>query len=121
MIYLMSDLVLPSTAPRLSKLVLLCLLSSDVKQILDLHFAESFVYVATTAFSAHPESMKYRGVFKLHKRLPDATGFRLNYYAPFSRRPLAQAFALWLKKYAALNREPETVNREPSERSEEHG
>jgi hypothetical protein len=32
MIYLMSDLVLPSAAPRLSKLVLLCLLSSDVKR-----------------------------------------------------------------------------------------
>jgi hypothetical protein len=103
MIYLMSDLVLPSAAPRLSKLVLLCLLSAEVKQILDLHFAEDFGCVATTAFSAHPESMKYRGVFKLHKRLPDANGYRLNYYAPFARHSLQEAFALWLKKHATLN------------------
>jgi hypothetical protein len=113
MIYLMSDLAVPGATPRLAKLVLLCLLSAEVKQLLDLHFSEDFFLVGTTAFSAHPESMKYRGVFKLHKRLKDERGYRLNYYAPFAARTLAQAFALWLKKYAASNPEPRTLNPVP--------
>lgn len=99
MIYLMSDLAVPSEAPRLSKLVLLCLLSSEVKQLLDRHFAEDFAYVGTTAFSAHPSSQKYRGVFKLHKRIADPGGFRLNYCARFAGHTLQEALRIWTRKH----------------------
>ena len=100
MIYLMSDLVVPSRAERLSKLVLLCLLSREVKQLLDLRLCEDFAYVVTTAFSARPSSMKYRGIFKLHKRLKDPGGFRLNYFAAFGSHPLQKALQIWTGKHA---------------------
>lgn len=102
MIYIMSDLAVPcQTVPKLSKLILVALLSADVKQELDLQYIEDFYWAITTAFSPHPVSMKYRGVFKLHtrKKSKDGNQNALNYYAPFAERTLAESFDLWLKKY----------------------
>lgn len=99
MIYIMSDLAIPSNVRRLSKLVLHCLLSWDVKCLLDLHFVEDFGYAATTAFSKNPVSMKYRGTFKLHSRKEDDQGFRLNYYSEFSDLNIQQSFEVWVKKH----------------------
>ena len=49
----------------------------------------------------HPVSMKYRGVYKLHKRLedPDSGGYRLNYYGELGLWSLAEGYARWLKKF----------------------
>ena len=99
MIYIMSDLAVPSCEKRFSKLILLCLTSSDVKHILDQKYVEDFHYACTTAFSRHPSSMKYRGIFKLHKRIEDPDKYRLNYYAPFGRHSLAEALTIWRKRY----------------------
>lgn len=99
MVYLMADLVVPSCTRKLAKLVLICLLSADVKRVMDLHFMGDFKYVATTAFSRHPSSMKYRGLFKMHKRMTDPEGFRLNYYAKFGNHSLKEALSTWKKKY----------------------
>jgi len=102
MIYLMSDLVLPAPpAPFQARIALPALLRRQAD--LDLHFAESFVYVAPPP-SRHPESMKYRGVFSCTSACRTQP-LSLNYYAPFpgARWP---GLRLWLKKYAALNREP---------------
>ena len=99
MIYLMSDLVVPNDTPRLAKLVLLCLLSSEVKQLLDIHFSEDFAYVGTTAFSAHAASMKYRGIFKMHKRMEDPNGYRLNYCCRFGGHSLQGALKSWMRKH----------------------
>lgn len=100
MIYLMSDLAVLSRVPRLSKLVLLYLLSREVKQAVDARWLEEFGWVITTAFSSGPASMKYRGVFELHTRKKEGNGYSLNYFAPFGVRDLAGAYKLWLKKYA---------------------
>lgn len=98
-VYLRTDLALPSTNPRLSKLVLMALLSNEVKEILDTKRLENHGYVATTAFSASPISMKYRGVFNLHSRKEKNGGFLLNYFARFSGDTLQQTFESWWKKY----------------------
>ena len=49
----------------------------------------------------YPVSMKYRGIYKLHKKIPDEEqeGFRLNYYGELGLYSLEEAFKLWLKKY----------------------
>ena len=98
-IYLMSDLAVPSRIIRLSKLILLALLSSEVKAILNEYYIESFQYVTTTAFSKNPVSMKYRGIFKLHSRKKLPGGYLLNYFAPFGSYLLASSMEIWKKRY----------------------
>ncbi len=103
MIYIMSDLAVPSNVEnRLVKLVLHCMLSKEVKEILDLKYIEDFAWACTTAFSRHPASMKYRGLFKLHKRMEPkdgGRGYSLNYYAPFGAHSMSQVLEMWRKKY----------------------
>lgn len=99
MIYIMSDLAVPSCEKRLAKLVLLCIQAREVKEILDLRYVDDFAWVCTTAFSPHPVSMKYRGIFRLHKRKEEAGGFLLNYYAEFSPHTMTQVLDIWTKKY----------------------
>lgn len=101
-IYQQSDLAVPSEAePRLSKLVLMFIQSHEVKRLLEEKMPEDWAWAITTAFSLHPVSMKYRGIYKLHKRLdnPGSQGFRLNYYGKLGQWTLAEAYALWLKKF----------------------
>ena len=100
MIYLMSDLAVDSSAvPRLAKLVLMCLLSEEVRQELCRKYIEDFHYIGTSAFSRHPVSMKYRGVFKKHTRKETVDGYMLNYYAAFTGKSLPKSLAAWKKKY----------------------
>lgn len=99
--YLMADIAVSSCEPRLSKLVLSCLLSSEVKQLFDEKKLARHQFLITTAFSAHSISMKYRGLFKLHKRIPKDGMNALNYFAPWGKESLAQGFKSWLKKYKA--------------------
>lgn len=100
-IYLRSDLAVPSIEPRLAKLVLLLCQSHEVKRLIDGKFDENFGYAVTTAFSRNPVSMKYRGIFKLHKRLddPEQSGYRLNYYGRLGLHSMSEAYAIWQKKY----------------------
>ncbi|MGE4536307.1 MAG: hypothetical protein AB7D37_04445 [Desulfovibrio sp.] len=100
MIYLMSDLAVPSAEPRLAKLVLLAILSRDVRELVDRKLLERHSFVGTTAFAKKPVSMKYRGVFKLHSRKEKEDGFALNYLGIFAAHDLAGALGLWRKKYA---------------------
>jgi len=100
MVYLQSDLAVPSRKhPRLSKLVLLAALSREVKAMVEDKLQDEFCYAVTTAFSRHAVSMKYRGVFKLHKRLDNPEGFRLNYYGAMGAHSLTEALSKWRKKY----------------------
>lgn len=101
-IYQLSDLAVPSTATRrLAKLVLLFIQSHELKQLLQEKLPEEWVYATTTAFSDHPVSMKYRGIYKLHKRLESegVEKYRLNYYAPLGQWSLTEAFARWRQKF----------------------
>ncbi|MFV0421613.1 hypothetical protein [Oleidesulfovibrio sp.] len=99
-IYQRSDLAVPSAEPRLAKLVLMMCQSHEVKQLIDATFKGDYRYAVTTAFSRNPVSMKYRGVYKLHKRLEDKDGtYRLNYYGALGLWTLEEAYALWLQKH----------------------
>ena len=100
-IYQRSDLAVPSVETRLAKLVLMMCQSHEVKQLIDATFKDDVRYAVTTAFSMHPVSMKYRGVYKLHKRLEGekGEGFRLNYYGELGLWSLDEAYALWWKKF----------------------
>ncbi len=100
-IYQRSDLAVPSVEPRLAKLVLMMCQSHEVKQLIDATFKDDVRYAVTTAFSKNPVSMKYRGVYKLHKRLedPDSGGYRLNYYGELGLWSLVDGYAAWLKKF----------------------
>lgn len=98
MIYLMSDLAVPSIEKRLAKLVLLCLLSQEIKEVLDLRYIEDFGWITTSAFAKHPVSMKYRGLFTLHKRKEAEGGFLLNYCAQAGTHNMSQVLEIWTKK-----------------------
>lgn len=100
-IYLLCDLAVPSTRERrLAKLALLLMTSTEVRDWLNAKLNLRLGWVATTAFSAGPVSMKYRGVFELHSRKQDkkSGSYKLNYCRRFTGT-LAENFALWLKKY----------------------
>lgn len=99
MLYVMSDLAVASRVKKLSKLVLLALTSGEVKAQADLKYIDDFAWAITTAFSRHPVSMKYRGVFKLHTRKEKDGGYMLNYYAPFGGHGIKEALGIWKKRY----------------------
>ncbi len=99
MIYVMCDLAVPSLEKRLAKLVLLLLLSCEVADALAERFMERFGWAITTAFSPHPVSMKYRGIFKLHTRKKTESGFSLNYFAALGQCPLETALTGWRKRF----------------------
>ena len=99
-IYQRADLAVPSSVePRLAKLVLMLIQSHEVKSLLDEKFKEDWRFVTTTAFTKKPVSMKYRGVFNLHKRMEDENGYRLNYYGELGKWTLDEAFKAWQSKY----------------------
>ena len=100
-IYIMCDLAVASSCEkRLAKLVLLLLSSTEVRDWLNAKLNMRLGWAITTAFSAGPVSMKYRGVFKLYSRKQDKkTGqYALNYYVKFEHT-LAENYVVWLKKY----------------------
>lgn len=98
-IYQRSDLAVPSAEPRLAKLVLMLCQSHEIKALIDKTFKDNYRFAVTTAFSKNPVSMKYRGVYKLHKRLEDPDGFRLNYYGELGLWSMAEGYAKWQKKF----------------------
>ena len=51
--------------------------------------------IITTAFTKSPVSMKYRGVYELHKRGKDF----LNYRTDFKDVTLKEVISKWMKKY----------------------
>ncbi|NOX56202.1 MAG: hypothetical protein GXP27_17515 [Planctomycetes bacterium] len=98
--YLMADLAVASERyPRLSKLVLAASLSLEMQEELERRDVRKLRYVVTTAFSRHPASMKYRGVYKLLSRERLGDLYKLNYYAPLGSTPLQDAMRQWARKY----------------------
>ena len=104
-IYIMCDLAVASTCEkRLAKLVLLLLSSVEVRDWLNARLNMRLGWAITTAFSAGPVSMKYRGVFKLYNRKQNKqTGqYALNYYVKFEHT-LGENYAIWQKKYRKIS------------------
>ena len=117
-IYLLSDFpVAPTSYPRLSKLVLYAALSKETKLLCERSQNHRVRSMVTTAFSKRPQSMKYRGLFRLLTRkenkardeaytddLGDANSyydqkFELNYGQELGRLTLAESLAEWKTKH----------------------
>ena len=99
-IYLLSDLSL-SREGRISKLIARLATSKPVISWLESRFLRRFAYVVTTAFSKHPVSMKYRGVFDLLKRTETAGGFMLNYGKPTTREKVETIYRWWWREHGS--------------------
>lgn len=101
--YLLSDFpVAPTQYKRLSKLILYAALSREAQVMIERTLSRRVRVILTTAFSDHPSSGKYRGLFKLTKRTetPDAPhAFQLNYAADAGAWTLAEGLATWKEKH----------------------
>ncbi len=95
-VYMLSDFVMASPIPRLSKLLLLATRTSELQEILKEKFIQAVDFILTTAFTDKPVSMKYRGVYNLEKR---GKGF-LQYTTPAGVINTDEAVTIWLKKYS---------------------
>jgi hypothetical protein len=67
-VWLKSDFVIDSEVPKLSKLLIISILSEEFKKEVTVRFKENANFFVTNVFTTKPISMKYRGVFKLHTR-----------------------------------------------------
>ena len=67
-VWMKSDFVIDHPIPKLSRLLIMGVLSSEFKEELDIRYKHECVVIATSVFTDKPVSMKYRGVFKLYER-----------------------------------------------------
>jgi hypothetical protein len=77
-LYMMSDFAC-AQFPRASKLILGTIGTKEFFRFLSILNKQEIFEIDTTAFSANPVSMKYRGVFQLTKRDKVEEGYKLNY------------------------------------------
>lgn len=100
-LYMIADLAIASDRyPRLSKLVVMAAASAEMQQDLERRLIRRCTWSTTTAFSKHPASMKYRGIFELHSRKEAPNGFRLNYFARMGQYTLQETLDRWIKKHS---------------------
>lgn len=107
-IYLMSDFaVSPTCEPKLSKLVLYCILSKEVKMLAEHSSGKRINLINTNVFSKNPVSMKYRGLFELAgaKELEKdesgkVTQYNLSYVAKPGKWTLKEGYEQWRQKYS---------------------
>lgn len=104
-IYLLSDFaVAPTDYARLSKLVLTAALSREAQLLAERLTKRRVRWLVTTAFSQHPVSMKYRGLFDQTGRKPSKTpefAYQLQYQAAAGRWSLDEGLAQWQKKHGS--------------------
>jgi hypothetical protein len=102
--YILSDFsVGPTDYKHLSKLVLCAIQSREFKAIAERRVSHQVREVYTSAFTDNPTSMKYRGVFQLHKRMElkgAAHKYCLQYKTEAGRWSLDEAFDYWRRKWA---------------------
>lgn len=107
-IYLLTDFsISPTKEKNLSKLVLMCILSKEVKLIAERVRNSRVKSVNTNAFSRNPSSMKYRGLFELVGRRvieTDAEGkpkkYNLSYASKMGQWTLKEGYELWRQRYS---------------------
>lgn len=119
-VYLLSDFpVEPTDYKHLAKLVLYAALSKESKRIAERITKRRAASLVTTAFSKNPESMKYRGLFKvLNRKHNDSLQkadwakdidpsnayylqpYEINYGAPMGQWTLQEGLSLWKKKHS---------------------
>ena len=92
----------PTDYPRLSKLVLIALLSEDARLALQQSLNRRINAIRTAVFSDHAVSMKYRNLFRLRRREPVKDGphsYHLHYEAQAGQWPLPDGYAMWVERY----------------------
>ncbi len=95
--YLLSDFAIrPSPHKRLSKLILACVVSKEVKDDLEQWMCCRIRTIGTTAFTDKPVSMKYRGLFEVHSRSEG----KVNYQGPAGKWSLKEGYELWKAKHS---------------------
>lgn len=127
--YLLSDFpVEPVDYKHLAKLVLYAALSKESKQLAERITKRRVASLVTTAFSKNPESMKYRGLFKvLNRKHNDSLEkadwakdidpsnayylqpYEINYGAPMGQWTLEEGFAMWKKKSSQKRQTGEVI------------
>lgn len=102
-IYLKGDFALPCERyPRLSKLNLMVAASKEIQGLLQRGAIAEYTSILTHAFTNHPQSMKYRGVFKLLRRdelKDDTKKYKLAYHKEFTKDSLDEVMRKWAKKF----------------------
>lgn len=72
-VWQLTDFCTNNNVPRLSKLVLLCVLSKDIQRMLSRSMQRVVEKAITYAYTSAPVSMKYRGLYKKNKELSTPT------------------------------------------------
>lgn len=107
--YLMSDFaVSPTCELKLSKLVLYCVLSKEVRMILEHIAGKRINLINTNVFSKNPVSMKYRGLFELaatremekDEKTGKVTLYDLSYVAKPGQWTIKEGYEKWKQKYS---------------------
>lgn len=95
-VWMKSDFVIDHPIPKLSRLLIMGVLSSEFKEELDIRYKHECGIIATSVFTDKPVSMKYRGVFKLYERYVG----KLHYIQEAGiRGPLDEILKSFVKKY----------------------
>lgn len=94
LLFIQSDFVVNSDAPKLSKLLIMLLKSREIRHILARKTANYYDGLKTTVYTDKPVSMKYRGVFDLERRDKN----KLMYQCKFNELSLKEIFMQWLEK-----------------------
>lgn len=81
------------------RLILLLLISSEAKQMIEKRYGGSYDVVITSVISKWPESMLFRGVFKKYEMIKEGPYYYLKYRALFGLHTIRGARALWKDKY----------------------
>lgn len=103
--YLLTDFAIsPTCEKNLSKLVLYCILSKEVKFLAEGVWNKRLNSIATNAFSRNPVSMKYRGLFEQFNRRPldkdengNITRWNLSYGAKLGQWTIKEGYEKWRK------------------------
>lgn len=101
-LWLLSDFSTNNKIPRLAKLILLCILSSDVKRSISRWKTEAVRSLYTKVYTQHPASMKYRGIFTKEK--DECEPGRLFYTASFGSAGSKEEIIQKYKKYCGYDK-----------------
>ena len=98
--YMMADFPIPHTQyKRLSKLMIMLAVSGETRRVLERLREYRLTNVVTTAFTARPVSMKYRGVFDLVKRGEKNGQPFIQYRAAYNTLSWRETMTEWLTKH----------------------
>lgn len=97
-IYLLSDFAISSSEKHLSKLVLYCILSKEVKLLIERFANKPIKTIYTNVFTDNHSSMKYRGLFDLIKKKKVGESFNLGYAAVLGQWSLKEGYEKWKQK-----------------------